>query len=200
MMKSICALTHKPDSDRATFQTYYEKSHVPLGASLFPFTRYVRNHVVSEGFGWDTITEFWFRDQESIALLMLGPVGDRMRVDERLFMDQSKIAPASAREVVLSPGDPADAEGLRTMVLVAPGVAEEAVLEWAASLAKAQAGVSVDFAASWREPEFPASAVVWLPGHGEVSPPSALSAQVLRVRRAETPPETLLGNRAQAGV
>ena len=195
MNKSICALAHKPGSTRAAFQAYYEESHAPLGVQHFPFTRYVRNHVIdADGpFGWDTISEFWSDDIGKAAALMDGPVGETMRADEERFMDRNRISPASAREVVLSQGARADADGARTALLVRG--AEPAVLAWAGELAGAHAGVSVDFANSWREPPFPADAVVWVPGHPAVdAPPADLAVVTLRVRRHETPPETLLGN------
>lgn len=195
MNKSICALVHKPGSTRAAFHAYYEESHAPLGVQHFPFTRYVRNHVIdADGpFGWDTISEFWANDIGKAAALMQGPVGETMHADEERFMDRTRIAPASAREVVLSEGAPADADGARTALLVRG--AEAAVLAWAETLAAAHSGVSVDMALSWQEPAFPADAVVWVPGHPALAAaPADLAVVTLRVRRCETPAETLLGN------
>lgn len=200
MSKSICALVHKPGSTRDAFQAYYEDSHAPLGASLFPFTRYVRNHVVdADGpFGWDTISEFWADDIAKAAALMQGPVGETMHADEERFMDRTRIAPASARETVLSDGPKAGTDGLRTALLVHG--AEEAITDWARAIATGHAGVSVDFAASWQEPAFPADAVIWLPGRPPLgAAPAEVSVLRLAVRRCETPRETLLGNAAAEG-
>lgn len=200
MSKSICALVHKPGSTRDAFHAYYEESHAPLGVRFFPFTRYVRNHVIdADGpFGWDTISEFWADDIGKAAALMQGPVGETMHADEERFMDRTRIAPAGAREIVLSQGAPAAADGARTAVLVRGD--ENTVQAWAQQLATGHAGVSVDFAASWQDPAFPADAVVWVPGHPALSaPPAGLAVVTLRVRRCETPPASLLGNAEPAG-
>lgn len=199
MSKSICALVHKPGSTREAFQAYYESSHAPLGASLFPFSAYARNHLVDPGdFSWDTISEFWSDDIAAAAALMGGPIGETMRADEAKFMDQSRIAPGGAAEEVLSPGAKADDQGRRSAVLLtaAPGAADWAAVAraWAAALAQQHAGVSIDFVTAWQQPAFPADAVVWLPGWGEVPPcPAEMTARVLRAQRYETAAVDLLG-------
>jgi len=202
MNKSICALVHRPGSTREAFQRYYEENHVPLAIGLFPFSAYVRNHLVDPGeFGWDTISEFWADDIARAAALMDGPVGDTMRADEARFMDQSRIAPGSADETILSQGARADAEGRRTALLVAADDAQGDVTSiaraWAASLAADRAGVSLDIVTAWQTPAFPAAAVIWLPGWDEPpAAPAGLSVRGLRARRIETPTSALL---SQAG-
>lgn len=200
MTKSICALVHKPGTTRDAFQTYYETQHASLAISLFPFTGYVRNHVLAADgeFAWDTISEFWSGDIKEAAALMKGPVGVRMRADERRFMDQSRIAPASARELALSDGAPAAADGARTAMLVHGE--DTAVLAWARTLAADHAGVSVDFAESWQHPAFPADAVIWMPGHHAFSStPPGLAMVTLRVRRCATEQQALhAGQRASS--
>lgn len=201
MSKSICALVHKPGSTRAAFHDYYESSHAPLGASLFPFTGYARNHVVDGEFGWDTISEFWADDIAATAALMEGPIGETMRADEERFMDRSRIAPAGAEEVVIAPGPRADADGCRTAVLVTGSsgpAAREAVLALAEGLAEklagGRAGVSLDFATSWQQPAFPADAVIWLSGRiGNLPAADGLALRAVQVRRVETPVGELLG-------
>lgn len=195
MSKSICALVHKPGTSREAFQTYYETSHAPLAVSLFPFTGYVRNHVLSDdgAFGWDTVSEFWSADIDKAAALMNGPVGETMRADERRFMDQSRIAPASAREMVLSEGAPAAPDGARTAVLVHGE--DDAALALARTLAARHAGVSIDFVTSWQDPAFPADAVIWIAGHeAEPAPVAGLATLTLQVRRYATPQDELLAS------
>ncbi len=202
MDKSICALVHNPGSDRAAFQRYYEESHAPLGVQHFPFTGYARNHVLDAdgAFEWDTISEFWAVDVSELAKLVDGPAGAIMQADEVKFMDQSRMAPASAREVVLSAGAKADEQGLRTAVLISgvrgDSVGERAILDWAKHYARKIKGVGLDFVSSWGATAFPAEVVVWLPGSPKIdSTPPAERVVRLTTRRYETPPATLLGNR-----
>jgi uncharacterized protein (TIGR02118 family) len=194
MMKSICALARRPDLDRAAFQRYYEERHALLGIRHFPFRRYVRNHLVDAAdIGFDTISEFWADDIAALAALMDGPVGDILRADEERFMDRPRIAPAGSDERVLSAGAPVDGDGLRTAILVGPGVdGIVAAQRWAEAVAQRTPGVSTDRTQSWREPAFPAGLVVWLPGPpvpGRL-PPNCYARAVL-VRRVETPAEQL---------
>ena len=201
MSKSICALVHKPGSTREDFQAYYEDNHAPLAIGLFPFSAYVRNHLVDPGdFGWDTISEFWSEDIDKAAALMSGPIGETMRADEVKFMDRSRIAPGGAVEEAISPGAPADAVGHRTAILLTSDSrsAESAATmrAWASDLGRQYGGVSIDFVTAWQQPAFPAEAVVWVPGWPGLAPaPQGLTARVLRARRCETPAADLLGNR-----
>ena len=195
MSKSICALVHKPGSTREAFQRYYEDNHAPLAVGLFPFSAYVRNHLVDPGaFGWDTISEFWSEDIAEAASLMNGPIGDTMRADEERFMDRSRIAPGGAQETILSHGPQADEEGRRTCLLLDAGAADvERFRGWAAALAHHVSGVSIDFVTPWKQPHFPAAAVAWVPGWDvPLDVPPALRITMLKARRIETPRAMLL--------
>lgn len=202
MTKSICALVHRPDSTRAAFQAYYEENHAPLGARHFPFTRYVRNHLLdAEDLGYDTISEFWADDIEACAALMHGPTGEILRADEAKFMDRQRIAPAGAEEHILSAGDPAGPDGARTALLIRPAMDDEGwhgiALSWGRAVAADRPGVSLDFATPWREPAFPAAAILWVPGAVEPREvPGAITVRRIEVRRIETPADQLLAARA----
>ena len=200
MTKSICALVHRPDSTRSAFHAYYEDQHAPLGAHHFPFTRYARNHIVGGDVpDYDTISEFWADDIAAAAALMTGPIGDIMRADEEKFMDRSRIASAGVEDYVLSPGEVATADGARTAFLIdmtgdrAEG--REHILSWARGIASRSAGVAIDFTDSWGDPQFPAAAVLWMPGHVQLSdaPPGANVRRVM-LRRVETPAAQLMSS------
>ncbi|MFK4793611.1 EthD domain-containing protein [Sphingobium sp. ZW T5_29] len=201
MTKSICALVHRPNSTRAAFHAYYEDRHAPLGARHFPFTRYARNHIVGGDVpDYDTISEFWADDIAAAAALMNGPVGDIMRADEEKFMDRSRIASAGVEEYALSSGEPATADGARTAFLIdiAGDRVEgcEHILSWARMVALENAGMSLDFTNSWGDPQFPAAAVLWMPGHVQLSdPPTGATVRRLILHRVETPAAQLLSSR-----
>lgn len=190
-MKSICALVHRPDRDRAFFQRYYEEHHAPFAARLFPFRGYARNHVdAAEIFGWDTISEFWVDDPLAPLRVIEGPHAATLRADEERFLDHARLAPARVEEHVLSPGDPADAAGRRLAVLL-EGAGMDRALDWARDLARHRAGVALDIVMergfAERGGAFPADAVLWLAGHDDPGPaPAGLAARLLRTHRCET--------------
>ncbi|CCA90282.1 EthD domain-containing protein [Novosphingobium sp. PP1Y] len=199
MIKSLCALARKPGTTRGQFQSYYEEKHAPLAAGLFPFSGYVRNHLIdAPDFGWDTISEFWNDDMAGTAALLAGTVGETMRADEEQFMDRTKVVPARVEEIVLSPGARADALGLRSALLVtgtrASADIHAQVIEQVRELAEHSEGVSVDLVDTGTQ--FPASAVIWLPGEPSALPDlSGLAVTALLVRRCGTAVTELLGTR-----
>jgi uncharacterized protein (TIGR02118 family) len=189
MTKSLCALARRPDFDRAAFHDYYERHHAPLGMRHFPFTRYVRNHLIdAPDVGFDTISEFWADDIDATAALMDGPVGDTMREDERRFMDRARIAPAGSDEEILSEGRPADASGMRTALLVRSDKLSP-VYHWARCLADVHAGVSIDRLRPWGTPSFPADMVIWLSGWEVPQAAPDLTVTVVHARHVQTPIE-----------
>lgn len=199
MMKSICTLSRRADFSREAFQHYYENTHAPLAIKHFPFTRYVRNHVVDQpDIGFDTISEFWADDVARLMELMTGPVGDILREDERRFMDQSKIAPGVSEEHVLASGLVANE---RYAVLLNWDDESFDLSQWAKALAASQPNCSIDVVSSWQQPAFPARAVLWtLDNHRPSSLPSSVTSKFVKVRRVETDPEMLLASRGASSL
>lgn len=211
-MKSVCLLSHRPGSTREAFREYYETSHSRLGSRYFPFSKYVRNHVLSSSteVDFDVITEFFFDDGVDIAGVHSGRVREILDEDERRFMDQSLIRPAGAEEILLS-GNPRDiaAAGTRRQMLLLgcsgdPTAFRDAVNSWGEELAATHDSlrrITVDYAQSFApdgEGRFPYDAVLslWLPENGSalngLAPPApvALRADVL-AEVCESTPELL---------
>jgi uncharacterized protein (TIGR02118 family) len=171
-MKSVCLLSRKPGSSREAFRTYYEERHALLGMRYFPFSKYVRNHVVSASrpIDFDCVSEFYVPDIAKSVQVLAGPVGAIMDADEKRFMDQSLLRPAASEETILyGPArGPARADSRRVMVMMhRPDVA--ALRDWASLFGAAEAGVarvSLDNATSFTERSraFPFDAVLslWL--------------------------------------
>jgi uncharacterized protein (TIGR02118 family) len=104
-MKTVGLMPRRPDISRAAFRDHYENNHAPLALGLFPFQKYVRNHIVladPEPIGFDCLSEFWVGDVAEIHRLMESPVGDIMREDELRFTDQPRIGPAVAEEILIA--------------------------------------------------------------------------------------------------
>ncbi|MDO8862971.1 EthD domain-containing protein [Haliea sp. E1-2-M8] len=210
-MKSVCLLSHRPGSTREAFREYYETSHSRLGSRYFPFSKYVRNHVVSSAgeVDFDVITEFFFDDGVDVAGVHSGRVREILDEDEKRFMDQRLIRPAGSEEMLLSGSarDIAPAGTQRQMLMLThagdAGNFRDAVNSWGKQLAE-EGGlprVSVDYTqahAPSGEGRFPFDAVLslWLPENGGalsgLSPPAALElrADVL-TEVCESTPELL---------
>lgn len=201
-MKSVSAQTWRPDLTRDEFHRHYEEEHVPLAVRYLPFGGYVRNHVIGSPDIWfATITEFWANDLADLGKALQGEAGPIMAADEEKFMVRDKIAGGLAEEHLLSDGEPANASGERSVVLVRwngvePGEAVGALGTWARKIAAGQKGVSLDLVESsfYTDIAFPADALLWLPDFDAAPPPPPeLGITPLRVRRFETPKAALLG-------
>jgi len=196
-MKSVCLLSHRPGSTRQAFRDYYENNHSRLGSRYFPFSKYVRNHVLASTgeVDFDVLTEFFFDDGVDVAGVHSGRVREILDEDERQFMDQRLIRPASAEELLLS-GSARDVapEGTRRQLLMLnhsgdPAGFRDAVNSWGKQLATMTGGlprVSVDYTqphAASGDGRFPFDAVLslWLPAKGKalsgLSPPAAVRVQ-----------------------
>ena len=204
-MKSICLLSQKPGSSREAFRAYYEGPHATLGMTHFPFSKYLRNHVVSASrpIDFDVVSEFYSADLAKSAEIMAGPVGAIMDADEKRFMDQSLIRPAASEETILygPPRDIAAAQTRRVLVMLQqPDV--DALAAWAEAFGKAEAGVtriSLDIASSFSQggKAFPFDAMLslWL-APGAAAPADGALAELnpaltLLTDVCETPPQEL---------
>ena len=211
MNKSVALLSRRTDVSRDYFQDYYESRHAPLASSHFPFTKYVRNHLLSlPDIGFDTVSEFWSDDYGAIAELMGSAVGDMMREDERRFMDQSMIRSALSTEcLVLGPVRHVEwAPRSRVAVLVGRGgdlgddVFVERLKAYGHTLAT-EAGeqvtrVTLDVFQTFPGMTFPYAAILWLWLKDERQPPLAAGPSagidvqgVVLTRSCETPPEVM---------
>lgn len=202
MMKSVSAQTHLPNLTRDQFHAHYEDVHVPIAIQHFPFTGYVRNHVLGSPDVWfSTLTEFWAHDLAKLGETLNGPAGPIMADDEARFMQRDGIAATSGDERRLSEGAPTDERGERSLVLVRWDSAQRpeavgALEDWARRVAAGQHGVSLDLlGSSFTNTPFPADALLWLPSFDAAPPPpSGLGVTAIRVRRCETPVADLLGH------
>lgn len=143
MMKSVCLISRLRGSTPEAFRDYYENHHSRLGSRYFPFTKYVRNYLVSASpsVDFDVITEFFFDPNVNVAGVHSGRVREILDEDERNFMEQQLIRPAGADEALLA-GAPREVEGpgrQRQILLLNPATGaksdfREAVASWGRQL------------------------------------------------------------------
>jgi uncharacterized protein (TIGR02118 family) len=209
MGKTIGLMPKRPDISRAAFRDHYENRHAPLALPLFPFTKYVRNHVVEsdpDPVGFDCLSEFWVDDVETVHRLMASDVGDTMREDERRFTDQPRIAPAVAEETLVA-GSPrgVDPTVVKEIILARPadGVDRtafvDAILAWGKALAAGSEGqvarVTFDLVTPFegvRFPDFQGILYAWTTEPGgiflDAAPPDAVEIYArLKTESIETP-------------
>lgn len=204
-------LSRRPGTTRQAFRDYYETSHARLAMKYFPFSKYVRNHVVeaSGDIDFDVVSEFYFAVGTDIGGVQAGPVHSIMDADERRFMDQSLIRSTSVEEIILS-GPPRDvaAPGTRRQMLLldARGAADSVfrvtVEEWGRALASQQRVMRVSMdavhASGTGDRVFPYQAILslWLGVAGKAvalpQPPAGVALGVsLLVDVCESPPQLL---------
>ena len=210
-MKSVCLLSRKPGTTREAFREYYENRHAPLGSRYFPFAKYVRNHLLAsdEPVDFDVITEFFFDDSTDVAGVHSGRVREILDADERAFMDQRLIRPASAEELILvGPARDVTPAGRRRQILLLERQGDDtafrsAIAGWAQALADSHglSRISVDYTTPHYpegEQRFPWAAMLslWLDDASEaitrLEPPPGVELSVdLLAEVCESPPETL---------
>jgi hypothetical protein len=211
MNKIIALLAHRTDLSRDDFQNYYEKRHAPLAISHFPFSKYVRNHLLSlPDIGFDTVSEFWSDDYATIAELLCSAVGDMMREDERRFMDQSKIRSSLSTEFLINgPARQVErAPRSRVALLLGRGddLGDDVFLDrlkaYGLTIA-AEAGdqvsrVTLDVLQPFPGMELPFAAIIWLwlkeekqPSFGTAAPAGIDVQGMVLTRSCETPPDVM---------
>ena len=182
-MKTISAFTRRADLSREAFRDYYETRHAGLGMTHFPFTKYIRNHVVQPGptvDGIDCISEFYVDDWDRSAELTKAATGELFARDEQAFMDRSRIAAAVVEEtLVQGPPREVDRKPVRRRILcidLPPGEERQAAaLElsaWASCLPVGGRRVTLDVAVGLAGDAFPydtpfpyeALVSIWAPG------------------------------------
>jgi len=212
-MKSVCLLSHRPDTNREAFRDYYETRHAFLGMKHFAFRKYLRNHVVASSpyeVDFDCLSEFWHDDLAKAYEIMAGPTGDILREDERRFTDQPRIrAAASVETLVAGPARGVERGVARKQALLlvgAPGLGAGEVAatarRWGERLARELPGVlrvTLDEITRFEgDARFPYDAILslWLegtsPGAAGVAAPAGLSlAATVTFDSIESPPELL---------
>lgn len=182
MIKTIGLMPRRPDLTRAQFRAHYETRHAPLACTLFPFHRYVRNHLANQSVepGFDCLSEFWFDGAEGfapIAALMAGPAGATMQADEALFLDKPATRAAIATPVLI-----ASAPATAVRLLVRDGGVDTLLIE-----ALRSAGAGLDLLTPLDARGLPADALAWLSDTQPVTLPDGWRGEdVLRIERCET--------------
>lgn len=200
-LKAIALMPRRPDLSRAQFRDYYEQRHTPLALRYFSFAKYLRNHLLDgDDIGFDSLSEFLPRRADATASLMQGPVGERMREDERQFTDQPAIRVSRCQEILLhGPPRSADETGSERLALMLETTLElpaltAALHHWATGI---DGRVQLDSLLGFEHAHFPCDAFLWLEGAGLADaersplPDGVRTVGRFRSRTAETPADVL---------
>ena len=182
-VKTIGFMPRRPDISRAAFRDHYEHRHAPLAVPLFPFRRYRRNHLLDPSIepGFDCVSEFWVSSLEAISALMTGEVGDTMRADERLFLDQVANRAVRADPVVIG-------NDLATTLLM---IHDDGGDRDALAAACRDAGAGLDLLSPLDARPSPFAAIARVDARDPVLPSGWRAGPRLEVALCETDPATL---------
>lgn len=186
-VKTIGFIPRRPGTTRAAFRDRYERGHAPLALKYFPFRRYRRNYVTDAAAepGYDSVSEFWSGPVNETRDLMSGEIGEIMRADERVFIDQPRITPAVAEPVATGSDDAPQ------LFLLRRDGGDDAAL---ARIARA-ADAGLDLLTPMGANPLPADAILRLAGDLPALPPGWTVIRRLDVEIVETPQAELLASR-----
>ena len=115
MLKQITHFKRRPDLAAHDFQRHWRTTHAEVVTALPGLRRYVQNHVAAADAAVDGIAEVWFDDIEAMRANAGHAALDRIRDDERNFIDTATMG-----SIIASPETVIDgaATGAKLIVLV----------------------------------------------------------------------------------
>lgn len=87
LLKQITYFNKRPDLSAAAFTGHWRTRHAEIVCELPGLRRYVQNHVAGPDPALDGVAEVWFDDIEAMRANVGQPALDRIRADERNFID-----------------------------------------------------------------------------------------------------------------
>ena len=115
MLKQITWFPRRPDLDAEAFASHWRTRHAEVVCELPGLRRYVQNHIPDAPPGLDGIAEVWFEDIEAMRANVGHPALERIRADERNFIDVANMDSIVAEPETVIDGA---AAGARLLVLV----------------------------------------------------------------------------------
>ena len=115
MLKQVSYFNKRPDLSAVAFRSHWRTRHADVVCDLPGLQRYVQNPAVGPDAGVDGIAEVWFDDIEAMRANVGHPALDRIRKDERNFIDGDSMRSIVAEPAVVIDGA---AAGAKLIVLV----------------------------------------------------------------------------------
>lgn len=116
MLKQITWFPRRPDIDAEAFASHWRTRHAQVVCDLPGLRRYVQNHIPDGAPpGLDGIAEVWFDDIEAMRANAGHPALERIRDDERNFIDVANMDAIVAEPETIIDGA---AAGAKLLVLV----------------------------------------------------------------------------------
>ncbi len=125
MLKQITFFRKRPDLDEQAFLEHWRTRHADVVCELPGLRRYVQNAATMPGAALDGIAEVWFDDIEAMRANAGHPALDRIRDDERNFIDIDSMASIIAEPETVIDG-PDDSAKLLVLVKRQAAVVPEA--------------------------------------------------------------------------
>ena len=126
MLKQVTFISKHPNLSMDDFETHWRTRHAEVVCELPGLRRYVQNHMPAPGgeLGIDGVAEVWFDDLDAMRANVGHPALDRIRADERTFIDVETMTSIIAEPATIIDGA---ADGSKLLVLVKrnPAVAAE---------------------------------------------------------------------------
>ena len=121
MLKQITHFKKRADLAGDEFGHHWRTRHAEVVCELPGLRRYVQNHVAVSGAGVDGIAEVWFDDIDAMRANVGHAALDRIRADERNFIDVDTMGAIIAEPEVIIDGE-AGAAKLIVLVKREPSV------------------------------------------------------------------------------
>jgi uncharacterized protein (TIGR02118 family) len=117
MIKQISLFKKRPDLDPGAFFDYWRNKHPAVVTQLPGLRQYVQSHSKTSDAPWDGMAEVWFDSIDDMRRNADCEELDRVREDERNFIDGNSMQSLICEEHVIVDGDPGEAT-VKIIILV----------------------------------------------------------------------------------
>ena len=106
MIKQVSFFNRREDLSPEEFREHWLNAHADIVRRLNGIVRYVQNHGLEPGPGFDGIAEVWFEDIESMRNVVGTPELTAIRSDEENFIDLNTMGTILTTEYLIKDQEP----------------------------------------------------------------------------------------------